>query len=160
MLLGRALSNLAQLYESRDPAQADRLLEDSLKAKARAGDLQGIAVGSAVRAGFAVARGDFGLAAHWYKESSLATARLGLRYERALSTYNHGRALQDCGKLIAASRLYEKARRLAAEDDYSDILALSLNALGAGAFQGRQFGKMRRIARDLLDVATRTKNRE
>ncbi len=67
MLLGRALSNLAQLYESRDLGRAESLLEESLKAKAAARDLQGLAVGSAVRGGFAVARGDFALAARWYR---------------------------------------------------------------------------------------------
>ncbi len=85
---------------------------------------------------------------------------MGLRYEHALSTYNHGRALQDCGRIPAALRLYERARRLAADDDYGDILVLSLNALGAGAFETRQYGKMESVARDLLAVATRTNNRE
>ena len=153
MLLGRALSNLAQLYENRDLGRAESLLEESLRAKAAARDMQGLAAGCAVRGAFAVTRGDFALAAHWYRESSRAAARLGLRYEHALSTYSHGRALQDGGKLPAALRLYEKARRLAADDQYGDILVLSLNALGAGAFESRQYGKAERIARELLAVA-------
>ena len=160
MLLGRALSNLAQLCENRDLGRAESLLEESLKAKAAARDLQGLAVGSAVRGAFAVTRGDFALAAHWYGEASRAAARLGLRYEHALCTYNHGRALQDGGRMAAALRLYEKARRLAADDDYGDILVLSLNALGAGAFETRQYRKVESVARELLAVAARTKNRE
>jgi tetratricopeptide (TPR) repeat protein len=160
MLLGRALSNLAQLCENRDLGRAESLLEESLRAKAAARDIQGLAVGSAVRAAFAVARRDFALAAHWYRESSRAAARLGLRYEHALITYNQGRALQDGGKMPAALRLYEKARRLAGDDQYGDILLLSLNALGAGAFETRQYGKVESVARALLAVAARTKNRE
>jgi tetratricopeptide (TPR) repeat protein len=160
ILLGRALSNLAQLLEDRDLSRAESLLEESLRVKAEAGDMQGLAAGSAVRGAFAVARRDFTLAAHWYKESSRAAAHLGLRYEQALSTYNHGRALQDGGKMPAALRLYEKARRLAADDQYGDILVLSLNALGAGAFKIRQYGKVESIAQELLAVAARTKNRE
>ena len=60
----------------------------------------------------------------------------------------------------AALRLYEKARRLAGDDQYGDILVLSLNALGAGAFETRQYGKAESVARELLAVAARTKNRE
>jgi tetratricopeptide (TPR) repeat protein len=158
MLRGRALSNLSQLYLSKDIDRAERLLEESLKAKAAAQDSVGLVAGLIVRGNFAAARGDFELAARRYERSARAASQLGLRYEHALSTYNNGRALQDAGKMRTAMRLYARACRLATPDDYTDVLQLSLNALGAGAFAVGQYTDTHQFGRNLLGVAKRTKN--
>lgn len=160
MLRGRALSNLSQLYLDKDIDRAERLLDESLKAKAAAQDSAGLVAGLAVRGNFAVARGDFELAARCYQQSAHMAAQLGLRYEHALCTYNRGRALQDLGKPRAAMHLYATALRLATPDDYTDILQLSLNALGATAFVLGKYADAHKSGRNLLAVARRTKNQE
>lgn len=160
MLLGRALSNLSQIYHCRDIDHAQKLLDESIKAKSGAGDSVGLVGSLIVRGNLAVARRDYSSAARCYQEASRAAARLGLRHEQALSTYNYGRALQDLKRMRSAMRAYERARKLAAPDDYTDVLLLSLNALGAIAFHRRQYREARNAARDLLSVARRTKQQE
>lgn len=155
MLLGRALSNLAQSVQGRDLPSAERLLEESLRAKAAAKDSAGLATGLAVRAGLAVARKQFVAAARWYAMSARAFARLRMPHEYALSTYNHGRALQDAGSYPRALSLYAKARELAVRSNYNDVLILSLNALGAATFDRKRYSKSRECAIALLDVAGR-----
>jgi tetratricopeptide (TPR) repeat protein len=70
LLLGRALSNLAQSIEAEDLPRAERMLEESLRAKAKAHDSGGLAIGLAVRAGFAVSKRDFAAAAQLFKKAS------------------------------------------------------------------------------------------
>jgi tetratricopeptide (TPR) repeat protein len=160
MLRGRALGNLSQLFLKKDIGRAKQLLEESLEAKAAAKDSFGLVAGLLTRGSLASARGDSQLAARWYKQSAQDALRLGLDYEYALSTYNYGRALQDSGKIRAAMHSYLRARRLAIPDDYTDILLLSLNALGASAFAGGEYRDAAKWGRDLLMIAKRTKNAE
>jgi tetratricopeptide (TPR) repeat protein len=160
MLRGRALSNLSQLLQNRDIDRAERLLDESLKAKAAADDSSGMVAGMIVRGNLAVARDDFAQGARLYGEASRAAARLGLLHEEALSTYNRGRALQDLGKMKAALRHYAKARALAAPDGYTDILLLSVNALGSGAFEVGQYKRAHRFGVELLALARRINHQE
>jgi tetratricopeptide (TPR) repeat protein len=160
MLRGRALSNLSQLYQNTDVDRAEAMLEESLKAKAAANDSFGFVAGIAVRAGFAVAREQFAVAAKLYQQAAQAAARLGLRYEQAMSTYNQGRALQDLGRMRSAMRLFERARLLAVPDDHTDVLQLALNALAAGAFAAKRYRDVLRFGQELLAVTKRTQNQE
>lgn len=160
VLRGRALSNLSQLYLSKDIDRAERLLEESLKEKTAAQDSSGLVAGLVVRGNLAASRGNFEFAVRCYQQAAREASQLGLRHEHALSTYNHGRALQDAGKIRASMRLYARAVRLATPDDYTDVLQLSLTALGASAFTAGQYTHVHQFGRDLLVVATRTKNQE
>jgi tetratricopeptide (TPR) repeat protein len=160
LLLGRALSNLAQSIEAEDLPRAERLLEDSLRAKAKARDSQGLAVGLAVQAGIAVSKRDFAVAAQLFNKASGAFSRLGMRHEHALNVYNEGRALQDAGNIRAAMRLFAKARAIADHSDFTDVLRLSLNALGAATFDQGQYAKSRDCGNALLAAARQARSEE
>jgi len=160
ILRGRALNNLAQLCLHEDADRAEHLLEESLKLKAAANDFSGLLSGLATRGNLAAARGDFPLAIQCYSQTARTAKQLGLRYEQALSTYNQGRALQDAGLRRSAVRFYIKARALGTPDDYTDILILCLNALGASAFVTADYKQAHRYGLDLLMVAQRAKNQE
>ncbi len=160
LLLGRALSNLAQSIQAEDLPQAERLLQESLRAKTKARDSGGLAIGLGVRAGLAVSKKDFASAAQLFQKASRAFSRLGMRHEYALSIYNEGRALQDAGDIRAAIRLFAKARAIAERSDFADVFRLSLNALGAATFDRGQYRKSRDCGNALLDAARRTRNAE
>ncbi len=59
MLLGRALGNLSQLCQDSDLPKAERLLEESFKAKADAKDWCGLITAMGSRGNLAATRGDF-----------------------------------------------------------------------------------------------------
>jgi tetratricopeptide (TPR) repeat protein len=160
MLRGRALSNLSQLYLNKDIDYAERLLAESLRAKAAAKDSTGLVAGLITRGNLSATRGNFQLAARLYEQSTRAALKLGLRYEQALSTYNHGRALQDAGKLRSAMAFYVKALKLATPDDYTDVSLLALTALGAGAFALGRYRTAHEFGRKLLVIAKRTENQK
>jgi len=160
LLLGRALSNLAQSVQNEDLPRAERLLEESLRAKARARDVGGLAIGRAVSAGIAVSKRDFVRAAQVFKKASTAFLRLGMRHEHALSIYNQGRALQDAGERRAAIRLFQRARAIAEQGGFADVLRLALNALGATAFEQGEFERSRDYGEALLAAARRVESDE
>jgi tetratricopeptide (TPR) repeat protein len=160
LLLGRALSNLAQSIQAQDLPRAERLLEESLRAKAQAHDSAGLAMALAVRAGFAVSKREFAAAAQLFKKASTAFLRLGMRHEYALSTYNEGRALQDSGNIRAAVRLFAKARAAAKDAGFLDVLRLSLNVLGASQFAQGQHARSRDCGIALLAAARRAHSEE
>jgi tetratricopeptide (TPR) repeat protein len=152
-LLGRALGNLAQIYSSEDSEYAQRLLSDSIRAKRIARDFGGVVVGLAVRGSIAVAKNDFRQAAKWFERSAAAGRRIGMLHEAALSTYNHGRALEDAGKMKAAIKLYEAAQTLAVVNGYSDVSVLSLHSISSHKFADGDYLAAEKAATELLAFA-------
>ena len=142
LLLGRALRNLAQSIQDEDLPRAERLLEESLRAKAKAQDSAGLPFGFAVRAGSRLQTRFRGRRAVVQRGVERILAR-GDASRYALSVYSEGRALQDAGNIRAAVRLFTQARAVAKDNDFSDVLRLSLNALGAAAFDRGQYVKSR-----------------
>jgi tetratricopeptide (TPR) repeat protein len=83
-----------------------------------------------------------------------------MRHEYALSIYNEGRALQDAGNIRAAVSLFAKARAIAEHSDFTDVLRLSLNALGAATFDRGQYAKSRDCGSALIALARKARSEE
>jgi hypothetical protein len=158
-LLGRALGNLAQIYSPSNIKYAEQLLSQSLKAKRLARDSGGIVVGLAIRGSLAVSRKQYLQAARWFQRAASAGRRLGMLHETALSTYNHGRALEDAGRKGAALRLYVAAQKLASANGYSDVSVLSLHSIGGATFANADYVDSQKAATELLKTSAEAQHR-
>jgi tetratricopeptide (TPR) repeat protein len=160
LLLGRALSNLAQVMIAHDANVAMRLLDKSIDAKKLANDASGLVVALGVRGTFAAEQEEFREAAKWFRKCAGAASRLRLTEDEARAIYNEGKALLDAGDYRPAVERLRKSRSLAKSQDIVELILLSLHAEGGALFELGRFKDAEQVGNELLDAARRAKDTE
>lgn len=124
-LLGRSLYELAIVTVGKSDGEAARLLGESEKAKKRAGDDVGMIGVYHGRAVLSVQSKNYGEALKWFTKAEKTARDVGDYYAQALEQFNIGIAHVDLSQYEHALRHLRQARKMAEEDELSDVLVLA-----------------------------------
>lgn len=137
-LLGRSLHNLVMLTSEYDPAEAERLLADSITARRAANDSPNGPAPLFCRGLLAAKRGDPRNAIKWFTKAEEAAVRLDQRDARCTSLCNIAKAHLDLGSPRKALPAFKAARKLSEQEGFEKFLIL---ALGGEAYARHLLGQ-------------------
>ena len=152
VLLGRSLTNLGQLATDTRPDEAQDLLAEGLRAKKRAKDHVGIVMSRVAMGNLYVALQRPKDAAACYRRAARNAAQLGAPYYEALGIHNHANCLFDMMKWGQALGQYRRAKAIAEEHRYPDILQLSEHGLARASFVLKHYRRARRHYKRLYEL--------
>jgi len=149
LLLGRSLTNLAQLLMDDCPDEAESLLTEGLRAKRKVNDRWGMVSSRLAIGNLHAARQQHTDAAKCFKQAAETAARLGSFYQRALAIHNYACSMFDMKRLREARDQYRRAQSIAERHGYDDVLQLTegglsrtYHALKQYRRAGKCFGKL------------------
>jgi tetratricopeptide (TPR) repeat protein len=159
-LLGRAAGNLAEMYRHHDVQRARAYLDESLKAKTKAKDIEGLATTHLQLGNLAIELGDIRQALSSFKIAAKECKKAGLSYRHSLAVHNIATAYRDLGKPRLAIKYYANARSLAVDEEFDYPLSLALAGLGTAYFDVGEYQLAKNAFSELLPVAKRMDDTE
>jgi tetratricopeptide (TPR) repeat protein len=141
LVVGHALHNLAMLTSVSDPRAAARLLEQSIRAKQRAGDEAGRVAGTFGRGTLAVSQGQPKEAYKWFARAEKLATQMDMQYTRSLALCNMGTALVEQVRPREAIHHYKAARKLAEDEAFRDALALAVGGEAHACLRMNRFSR-------------------
>jgi tetratricopeptide (TPR) repeat protein len=125
-LVGHALHNLAMLKSHNEPAEAEKLFQQSITAKKKAGDEPGTVGVLFGKGSLAVSQRQYEAAQKWFTRAEKLAAKWDMQHTRALALYNIGNALVDQDKPHKALSYYAEAKKIADAEGYADASAYAI----------------------------------
>jgi tetratricopeptide (TPR) repeat protein len=158
LLQGHALNNLAMMLTRSDPTAAELVLEDSLKAKRRAGESR---TGVSTLIGFGLAAANAGRhleARRSFLKAVKLAGRTDDRYGRAMAECNVGAASLDLGEAAEALLHYRAAKRIAEKEQFPDPLPLAARGIALALSQLRRHKQAEKAFRECYDIESSAGN--
>ena len=158
LLQGHALNNLAMMLTRSDPTAAERALEDSLKAKRRAGETR---TGVSTLIGFGLVAANAGRhleARRLFLKAVKLAERTDDRYGRAMAECNVGAASLDLGEAAEALLHYRAAKRIAEAERFPDPLPLAARGIALALSQLARHKQAEKAFRECYDIESSAGN--
>lgn len=155
VLLGSALGNLAECIRQHDTGTARKLLAESLKAKRRSKDVQGIAANLLQQGNIEIDSGQVRKGLKFYELASKECEKNGFYYMRALAVNNVGNAHRNLGEQAKAIKHFQLSRKLASKNGFDYPRMLALQGLGTTYFEVGKYREAKEVFVELLEVSQR-----
>ncbi len=153
ILISRALGNQSQIVMTTNPIGARELIEQSIVIKRRGKDQVGLATATVQLGELASHQGDFARAANHYETAIPELTKLGMYHDCSIVSLHLGSAYLELGKQSKALTSLRRAKRIAADWEFVDILATAIGLETRALYEQGKLDEMRRACGELIELS-------
>lgn len=139
LLLGRSLTNLAQMVMDESPTEGQSLIEKGICAKKAARDRMGLVASYVALGNLHAEQSEHSKAARYYQQAVKMARTIDARHYEALATHNLGSTYFDMGKFLTSLEHYRKVHKVCVAESYADLLILSAGGLARANYELRRY---------------------